>query len=335
MTQERDDVQSHIERLKLKANKRFKDSSKKISNDTKHIQKDTSHLEAKNQNPERIMGATVVPEVQLNIEIADFPRQNSVPNGCLVMVPELIRSALFGVVQKGKRRYFEQKEIGAFGNTTILFTGQALDQADCDVFMKAIALSKKGLGSKVYFSRRSFLKEIGRHTGKKDHEWLKRSLDRLRACAIRIKNKRFEYSGGLIDSWATVESTGESFVIFNPSISEALKLQTYIPLKERLSLGRSELAKWFHSYILSQSASKDRPHKVSLVQLQEICGSVSSIYDFKKTLNKSVKKIQEVSPNLLEFCRVESKFVIFAKTNVKTHGIAPPNPRDSTPKPTG
>ncbi|RMD64931.1 hypothetical protein D6833_03655, partial [Candidatus Parcubacteria bacterium] len=46
---------------------------------------------------------------------------------------DYIRSALFGVVRKGRRRYLEREPIAAWQNVSIEYTGQRLDQYDLDV----------------------------------------------------------------------------------------------------------------------------------------------------------------------------------------------------------
>ena len=49
----------------------------------------------------------------------------------------VLRSALFGVVRRGKRSYLERQIIAIWANTTIRYTGMRLDQADLDVWLTA------------------------------------------------------------------------------------------------------------------------------------------------------------------------------------------------------
>ena len=162
-------------------------------------------------------------------QVVPFPKANRVPQGCWAMTPDIIRSALFGVVKRGQRRLLHDEIICASGDTEIRFSGMQLDQADMDVFMQALALSKEsGLGATVYFTEHSFLKVLKRKTGKKDHDWLKASLKRLSHCRLELKTKRYVLLGGLIDTCAKNEETNQYFLRFNPEFSKVLELQTFV-----------------------------------------------------------------------------------------------------------
>ncbi len=76
----------------------------------------------------------------------------AVPNGFL-------RSALFGVVKKGARRYVEREQIAAVDGVQILYTGQRLDQADLDVYVSVLhAVRLQALGSQCRITSYALLK---------------------------------------------------------------------------------------------------------------------------------------------------------------------------------
>ena len=65
----------------------------------------------------------------------------AVPNGFL-------RSALFGAIAKGKRRYIDGEQLAALDGIEIRYTGQRLDQGDLDVWESVLhAVRLQELGS--------------------------------------------------------------------------------------------------------------------------------------------------------------------------------------------
>jgi len=247
-------------------------------------------------------------------KVIPFPNANRVPADCWTMTPDIIRSALFGVSKRGKEREkLWSEKILAVRGVELEFTGERLDQADMDVFMHALSLSREGgLGSKVYFSFYDFLKSLGRSQGKANRDWLKGSLNRLWNCKFKIKTGRYSIGGGLIDVLAEDEVTGQYYLRFNPEMSKSLNFQTFISRSERLKLGRSELAKWLYSYILSQSTDK-KPHVVWSKNLQEITGSNSTITKFNENIKKAFKILEKEIPNLLESWSINRGCIKFKK----------------------
>ena len=56
------------------------------------------------------------------------------PNSCL-------QSALFGLIEKGTRKYVKQQKVASLNGIEIWYTGEQLDQSDLDVFLHAIHLT--------------------------------------------------------------------------------------------------------------------------------------------------------------------------------------------------
>ena len=83
------------------------------------------------------------PEVQQTIRdqeehpvLPDWPvHTRGVPNIYL-------RSALFGVIKRGKRRAVKKETIGTFKGLNIRYTGWQLDQGDLDVLVQSMHLHK-------------------------------------------------------------------------------------------------------------------------------------------------------------------------------------------------
>ena len=116
-------------------------------------------------------------------------------------IPNIItRSALFGVIKRGPRQYKEMELIASRDDVEIYYTGKTLDQADCTVWMQALAFSTV-LGRDILVNRFLFLKLLGKTTGKKDYLWLNNSLHRLMTGVVTIKTSNGELELHLIDTW--------------------------------------------------------------------------------------------------------------------------------------
>ena len=80
------------------------------------------------QEPVQPPEATPAPSPSNVVYLPFWPEAvRGVPNGVL-------RSALFGAIKKGQRRYLEREEIHALDGIRIIYTGLRLDQGDLDVW---------------------------------------------------------------------------------------------------------------------------------------------------------------------------------------------------------
>ena len=83
------------------------------------------------------------------------------PNGFL-------RSALFGAIAKGKRRYIDGEQLAALDGIEIRYTGQRLDQGDLDVWESVLHVVRtQALGGQCRTTSYALLKLMGKtDTGK-------------------------------------------------------------------------------------------------------------------------------------------------------------------------
>jgi hypothetical protein len=72
----------------------------------------------------------------------------------------IVRSALFGIVKRGTRRFVDREVLASWGNDSITFTGSQLDQADFDLWLEILHQSREQLGQPVYFTFKGILKAI-------------------------------------------------------------------------------------------------------------------------------------------------------------------------------
>nr|WP_321469269.1 hypothetical protein [uncultured Desulfobulbus sp.] len=81
-----------------------------------------------------------IPELPVMLEPYDTPRLPDAAQKNHVAPNAFLQSAMFGMVQRGHRKYMEKK-IYSFRNVTIFFTGGSLDQGDLDVMLHAVHLA--------------------------------------------------------------------------------------------------------------------------------------------------------------------------------------------------
>jgi hypothetical protein len=195
----------------------------------------------------------------------------------------LLRSALFGVVRRGRRQYLNEVEIAVWPGISIYYKGEQLDQADQDVWMQAVHLFRHlGLGERLCLSAYSFLKAIGRSTGKHNIDWLKRSFTRMVACALVIKVGRCTYVGNLVQEFWLDERTGKYVLSINPRLADLFREgYSLIEWEQRQALGSKNLAKWLLGYVATHQATTLKPHFIGLDKLQRLCGSDMKGRDFK------------------------------------------------------
>ncbi|MDD5365966.1 MAG: plasmid replication initiator TrfA [Gallionellaceae bacterium] len=194
-----------------------------------------------------------------------------VPNGVL-------RSALFGAIKRGKRRYMEREPIASVEGVAIIYTGPRLDQSDLDVWEGALHLARLvNLGDRIEFTEKGFLRLIGRgglcgeNIGKSDREWLKKVFSRLSATTVEIKQGPYAYGGSLIEEYFRDEGKGRYVVILNPRMKVVFNRDswTQVDWNIRHALLGHPLAQWLHGFYSTHAA----PFPIKFETLHRLCGS--------------------------------------------------------------
>lgn len=196
-----------------------------------------------------------------------------VPNGVL-------RSALFGAIKRGKRRFMELESIACLNGVSIIYTGPRLDQSDLDVWQGALHLARTvKLGNRIEFTEKGFLRLIGRggpnghNIGKSDREWLRKVLARLTATAVEVSQGPCTYCGSLIDEYFRDNISSRYVVILNPHMKALFRHDSYtrVDWSIRHALIGHPLAQWLHGFYSTHAAPI--PYKVET--LHRLCGSES------------------------------------------------------------
>jgi len=213
---------------------------------------------------------SVPPPAQIATKTVALPQWPEEVRGCPSCV---LRSALFGVVRRGRRKALEGEILATWEGVTIRYTGWRLDQADLDVWLAVLHIAREyALGMRVQSSVNRLLKAVGRNTDGRSHEWLKGAIRRLTACAVEITAGHKTYWGSLIEKGCHDEETGQFAIFLNPELAALFDDVTWQDWEVRRGLN-GDLAKWLQGYIASHQAIANNPHRIGLERLRELCGS--------------------------------------------------------------
>jgi hypothetical protein len=232
---------------------------------------------------------TQEPAKTIQVQLPLWPEAvRAVPNGFL-------RSALFGAIAKGKRRYIDGEQIAALEGIEIRYTGQRLDQGDLDVWESVLhAVRAQALGSQCRVTSYSLLKLMGLSDTGKNRATLHKRIERLVATALTVKQGRYSYMGSLIAWAAKDEETQEWVIELNPKLQALFAADqfTQIEWSVRHALNGRPLAQWLHGFFSSHA----QPYPLKIETLHRLCGSEScEMWKFAQTLRQALHAVAEAS----------------------------------------
>jgi hypothetical protein len=210
----------------------------------------------------------------------------AVPNGFL-------RSALFGAIKKGPRRYMQRELVAAVEGVEISYTGQRLDQGDLDVWESVLhAVRLQELGSQCRLTSYALLKLMGKTDTGNNRATLQVRIERLVANALTVKQGRYSYIGNLIAGAAKDEETQEWVIELNPKLRPLFAADqfTLIDWDVRHALSGQQLAQWLHGFY----ASHAKPYPMRMDTLLELSGSENeSATSSRQKLRKALGAVTE------------------------------------------
>ncbi|KPW72671.1 hypothetical protein ALO76_200115 [Pseudomonas syringae pv. coriandricola] len=211
------------------------------------------------------------------------------------MANAILRSSLFGVVEKGKRKYEKKVHKVTIQGLSLSVTGEQLDQSDLDVFLECLHRHQgQTLGTKVRFTAGSFLRAINRDVGKANYLWLNDVLARLSLYGIELGDGQRFYLGTLLNEMYRDENTRKYVIVVNPKFSVffADGLWTGLDTKERQSLKGKVLALWLHGFY----STHEKPFQYKVETLKGMCGSeAGELFKFRQTLKRSLSDLSVVT----------------------------------------
>lgn len=229
-----------------------------------------------------------------------------IPNGAL-------RSSLFGAIRKGPRKFLKRTKLQSVNGLNIVFNGPRLSQADLDVWEHCLHLARiNGTGCQIRFTGYSFLKSIGRNTGKSDREWLKGVLLDLASSVVEISDGKRAYFGPLIHHGVRDEETMEFVIEVNPRVALLYGADgwTQIEWAQRWALRRQPLAQWLHGFYSTHA----EPYPYKVETLRRLAGSENEhLFSFRQELRFAMVKVAEVTG--WSWCIVETDLLRVTKVN--------------------
>ncbi len=255
--------------------------------DTPHSSKSYEELLASAK--ERAAKAQKSPKTKAVIQLPIWPEPTrGVPNGVL-------RSALFGAVRKGPRRYMEGEYVASVDGVEIRYTGQRLDQGDLDVWESVLHVMRlQSMDEECRFTAYSLLKLMGKADTGSNRDTLHRRLLRLKANAVELNQTRFSYAGSLIDDVFREKGTNEYVVVLNSKLRPLFSVDqfTQVEWSVRRALDGHQLARLLHGFYSSHA--KPRPMRDDT--FHKLCGSEAVLMsDFKKDLRRALDAVAKAS----------------------------------------
>lgn len=212
----------------------------------------------------------------------------AVPNGFL-------RSALFGAIAKGRRRYISGEDLAAVDGVTIRYKGERLDQGDLDVWESVLhAVRLQELGSQCRVTSYALLKLMGKTDTGKNRTTLHNRIERLVANAVTVKQGRYTYIGGLIRFAAKDEETQEWVIELDEKLRPLFGADqfTQVEWAVRHELNGQQIAQWLHGFY----ASHAKPFPFKVETLLKLCGSEDvSPTSGRQKLRKALDAVAEAS----------------------------------------
>lgn len=207
-----------------------------------------------------------MPSASMAVQLPIWPEVvRGVPNGVL-------RSALFGAIKKGARRYMEGEKVAALDGIEIRYTGQRLDQGDLDAWESVLHIARlQAMGEQCRFTAYAMLKLLKKTDTGSNRNTLHKRLMRLKANAVEVQQSRYSYAGSLIDDVYRDTETHEYVLILNPKLRALFAADqfTQIDWTVRHALDGQPLAQWLHGYY----ASHAKPYPVNVETLLKLSGS--------------------------------------------------------------
>lgn len=212
----------------------------------------------------------------------------AVPNGFL-------RSALFGAIAKGRRRYINGEDLAAIDGVTIRYKGERLDQGDLDVWESVLhTVRLQELGSQCRLTSYALLKLMGKTDTGKNRVTLQNRIERLVANALTVKQDRYSYIGSLISFAAKDEDTQEWVIELDPRLRPLFAADQFTQMDwaVRHALDGHQLAQWLFGFY----ASHAKPFPLKIETLHRLCGSEAGLMsDFAKKLRKALDAVVDAS----------------------------------------
>lgn len=226
------------------------------------------------------------------------------------MPTEFVRSALFAAIQGKDATHLDRVEIANANDLRIVYTGKRLTQVHADVWEGIMHLARNAPEqTQIKFRARSFLRLIGRPTGKRQREELKSWWAQLTATCVEVHDKKHErrYFGSLVPRGADRDENNDTVYVveINRDLAKLFERgYSTVNWNQRKLLLKKPLALWLQHhfsaypkpvtvqtlYNLSGSSAKQLRQfrarlKIALTELEKCCVLASWRLDERDTVH--------------------------------------------------
>ena len=237
---------------------------------------------------------------------AQQPRQRWLPGFDLGAMPNHInRSSLFAPVARGRRRFHRQTRLVSRADAVLEYTGEQLDEADCDLMMALIWYAQRHpLGEWVTMNRAEILRKIGRPLNKQTYDWLLRRMRAMTEATLYIEARKPDggtrYKIGyaeafhIVSGFQYIEETGEYRYKLDPRWVQLYARREYslIDFEARLRIGRGQdMAKMLQRLI---ATSDESPQRYALDWLKSKMEYSSPMRKFREALAVACTELERL-----------------------------------------
>lgn len=222
----------------------------------------------------------------------------------------IARSSLFAPFARGRRRDHDGTTLTSRSDVMLRYWGKQLDEPDCDVWMQALHEARlTPLGQPVAVTRASFLRKIGRHTGRYEYDWLHGSLLRLSLGMLEVKAKKYTVGDvpqgeapskkihrvmHLIDGFDYDEELEEYVLHVDPRMVKLFANREFalVDWDKRLEIKRGQdMAKALQRLV---ATSADATQRYSLDWLKDKLQYGGRLRDFKDAVSAAMAELERV-----------------------------------------
>ena len=209
------------------------------------------------------------------------------------MPTQFIASALFSVVQPKDAGYLDGVVLASGQGLTINYKGKRLTQVHADVWQGIMHLARRAPEETlIRFRARTFLRMIGRDTGKSQRDQLHEWITDLQATSLQVLDEGSNklYFGSLLPEGGRDQSTPQdrAYVVkINRSLCKLFEAGfATINWDQRVRLRGKHNAQWMQQYF---SWSK-KPVHVS--ELHRLSGSAATLTQYKRNLREALVDLE-------------------------------------------
>ena len=257
---------------------------------------------------DRLKEITKQAEQNLEKKAAERPRELFLPGYELGAFPNhLNRSSLFAPVRKAKNRIFHvQATMVTRSDCVLEYTGEQLDEHDCDLIMALIDFAKPyPLGIPVQLNRKNLLGKIKRGAlGGAQYAWLYKAMKRLREGTMFLEARKpdgsVRYTVGKMESFNIVKDLsydGEREIytyVLDPRWVVLYGNREYalISWEKRMQIGRNlEMAKALQRLL---ATSADPVQRYGLENLKIKLAQTGRMRDFRASVERAVIELKRL-----------------------------------------